>query len=202
VPDDVPHLIANTYRKAPAMPEGWQEQHEAAEKNMRAEQHDQRDRSKAFVVNQPGVGKITEWSTLAQSEASEEARGAAQVRDAELSLEVVLVQRVDGQIRSLPNLPDGLGGEQVDLMVGIGDELARAVATCAVSLPAWMTLGHNLEHVIDALEDNGFEAWQSSPWLRGSLPMILDENLCCTIGNYRVQYSDELGLTVDKEDAQ
>lgn len=202
VPDDVPLLIANTYRKKPVIPDSWQERHERAEQRMREEEYDQQVRSRAFVVRSPGVGKIGDWSTLAQSEASEEHRGAAQVRDAELSLEVVLVQRVDGQTHALPRLGDGFGGEPVDLMAGISDKLARAVATCAVSLPAWMTLGTQLDTVIDSLERNGIEVWQSSPWLRGSLPLVLDEDLCCTVGNNKVRYSEELGLTIEKEDAQ
>lgn len=202
VPDDVPHLIANTYRATPTIPPAWQDRHEQAERIMRAEQHDQRERSRQFVLRPPGVGNISEWSALAQSEASEEHRGAAQVRDAELSLEVVLVQQINGQKQSLPSLGDGFGGQPVDFMAGISDELARAVATCAVSLPAWMTLGKNLDTVIDSLEQNGIEAWQNSTWLRGSLPLILDEKFCSTVGKYRVQYSDEWGLTVEREDAQ
>ncbi|QIM15756.1 CRISPR-associated helicase Cas3' [Leucobacter insecticola] len=202
VPDDVPLLIKNTYRPAPTMPADWLERHEEAERIMRLEQHDQQERSRQFVVRHPGLGKITDWNALAQSEASEEHLGAAQVRDAELSLEVVLVQRVGGGVKSLPSLGAEFGGQEVALTGGIDDDLARAVATCAVSLPAWMTQGSQLDMVINSLESSGIESWQMSPWLRGVLPLILDENFCCTLGINRVQYSDELGLTVEREDAR
>ncbi len=201
VPDDVPSLIAQTYSSAPFIPSQWQEHHARAEQVMREEQLDQRQRSNQFVVRQPGVGEISEWSSRAQSEASEEHCNAAQVRDAELSIEVVLVQRVVDQICSLPSLGENFGGLAVDLTAGISDELAKAVATCSVSLPAWMTRGTQLESVISSLERNGIESWQNSPWLRGALPMVLDASFSCTINNIRVQYSEELGLVVEREDS-
>ena len=96
------------------------------------------------------------------------------MRDADLSLEVVLIQRKAGVCYSLPWLADGYGGQQVDFLQGIEEDVARAVATCTVSLPSWMTRGNALDRVLDDLERNGIESWQRSIWLRGVLPLVLD----------------------------
>ncbi|RGE19818.1 CRISPR-associated helicase Cas3' [Leucobacter sp. wl10] len=199
VPDDVPSLIRSTYSAEFASPSGWEDRMATAEQRQREKLRDQQERSARFAIQPPGAGGIADWSRLSYSEASEEHLGAAQVRDAELSLEVVLVQqRADG-FTSLPWLLPPHGGERIDLISGIEPELARAVATCTVSLPSWMTRGAALDRVLDELERSGFEAWQSSPWLRGMLPLILDEELTATVGGHRIRYEQRIGILIDRE---
>lgn len=169
-----------------------------AEEELQEKVRDQRDRSRSFAIGPPGDRGLADWSRLSYSEATEEHASAAQVRDAELSLEVVLVQRRGDGYYSLPWLPEPHGGERVDYHE-IAPDLARAVATCTVSLPSWMTQGAALDQVLDDLERNGFETWQHSPWLRGLLPVILDENFTATISKHRVRYDENTGLLIVRE---
>lgn len=199
VPDDVPRLVERTYRTEFPPPSGWETRVPSAEERHREKLQDQRERSSQFAIAPPATGGIADWSRLSYSEATEEHLGAAQVRDAELSLEVVLVQQRAGRVVSLPWLPSPHGGEDVDLMGGIEADLARAVATCTVTLPSWITRGTALDRVLDDLERNGIETWQSSPWLRGMLPLILDETLAATVGEHRVSYEQSIGLLIDRE---
>lgn len=200
VPEDVPELIRDTYRSVPEPLPGWEERQAVAETRLAEKKLDQLNRSRSYALDPPGVGRIADWSRLAFSEASEEQLGAAQVRDAELSIEVVVVQEVGGVCRALPWLHEPFGGEQVDLTAGIDERLAKAVATCTVALPSWMTRGSGLDGVLDELERNGIEGWQRSIWLRGMLPLVLDEDLGTVVNGYRVRYDRELGLLIEGKD--
>jgi CRISPR-associated endonuclease/helicase Cas3 len=42
--------------------------------------------------------------------------------------------------------------------------------------------------------------WQRSPWLKGELVLLLDENLSAELCGYRLQYSKQRGLVYEKED--
>lgn len=43
----------------------------------------------------------------------------------------------------------------------------------------------------------GFEGWQRSYWLKGVLPLVLDEELRAVIGGQRLRYDREVGLVVE-----
>lgn len=93
VPDDVPEIVRRAYTESAEIPQSWEARWQEAEAELAQEIRSQQERSRPFAIAPPGVGRIDDWSSLAYSEASEEQRGGAQVRDAELSLEVVVVQR-------------------------------------------------------------------------------------------------------------
>lgn len=197
VPEDVPELIHDAYRQVPESPLGWEQRMLHAEEQRVETIRDQQERSRAYVIGSPGLGNISEWNRLSYSEASEEQLGAAQVRDADLALEVVVIQQKQGVCYSLPWLPDDYAASQVDLLGGIEENLARAVATCTVSLPSWITRGSSLDRVIEDLEQNGIESWQRSIWLRGVLPLIVDENYCAVVDGNCLRYDQEVGLVIE-----
>lgn len=198
VPEDVPGLIRDAYSEVLHSFPGWEERQQEAEVERVARARDQQERSGQYVLGAPGVGRIADWNRLAYSEAAEEQLGAAQVRDAELSLEVVLVQQREGVCYPVPWLPEQFVHRQVDSLSGIEDEeLERIIATCTVSLPSWMTRGKGFEAVLEDLERSGIEGWQRSIWLRGMLPVILDEDLCAIVNGHRVRYDQEIGLIVE-----
>ena len=119
------------------------------------------------------------------------------MRDAELSVEVVLVQQRDGNVYPLPWLAPEFRDVAVDSMTGVDERVAREVAKCTVSLPSWLTRGSGLDRTLDDLENCGFEGWQRSYWLKGVLPLVLDEELRAVIGGQRLRYDEEVGLVVE-----
>jgi CRISPR-associated endonuclease/helicase Cas3 len=82
-------------------------------------------------------------------------------------------------------------------MTGVDERVAREVAKCTVSLPSWLTRGSGLDRTLDDLENCGFEGWQRSYWLKGVLPLVLDEELRAVIGGQRLRYDEEVGLVVE-----
>ncbi|MGO1543350.1 MAG: CRISPR-associated helicase Cas3' [Gulosibacter sp.] len=202
IPEDVPGLIRTTYQPDLVPIPGWEDRLTSADEERAQKIHRQKEESRQFVIDPPGEGQIDGWSKRSLTEASEEARGGAQVRDAELSIEVVIVQEMNGSVYSLPWLPEQHASQPVDLIYGIEEDLAEAVATCTVSLPSWMTQGKGLDGVLDDLENNGIEAWQQSRWLKGMLPLILDEDFRTEINGHRLLYDQGLGLMIEKSDAK
>lgn len=196
IPDDVAGLVRFAYQEQIEVPDQWDEVFAAAEHDRHEKQLDQENRSSVFAIGSPAREAIAKWSEAATRDASE-SRSAAQVRDSEMSVEVVLVQELGGHQYSLPHLPGDLGGQQVDFMTGIRDDLARAVATCSVSLPSWMTRGSGMDSVLDDLEANWIPGWQNSYWLKGVLPLVLNEQMEAKVGEHRVRYDSELGLLVE-----
>ena len=61
-----------------------------------------------------------------------------------------------------------------------------------------MAQGSLGDRIVSALEEDGFATWQESPWLKGELPLILDEDLTRELDNYTLLYDHELGLLVTK----
>lgn len=80
--------------------------------------------------------------------------------------------------------------------MGIDDGLARAVAMCTVSLPAWTLRGSREDRLISELERRGIPGWQNSPWLKGLLPLLLDDNLQARVGDLHFEYDKSIGLSV------
>lgn len=197
IPADVPDLIRTTYSEAPPIPDAWREAFEQGEQERVELEASQRKRSQNFAIKNPGSGRIEDWSSLAYNEASEEL-GQAQVRDAELSVEVVLVQMRAGRLYPVPWLPEPHRDTAIDSLFGVADDTAREVAKCTVSLPSWMTRdGRDLDFILDDLESSGYEGWQRSYWLKGLLPLVLDEKMRARVGPYELRYDREVGLLVE-----
>lgn len=194
-PGDISDLVRDTYAHEAAPPPGWDEAWAAAEVERAAMDTDRVRRSEVFRIRPPGPGPAYGWNTDASDEPREEAAGHAQVRDAENSLDVVVVREVDGRVRSLPWLAIH-GDEIIDDKLGPNGDVARAVAMCTVSLPAWTFRGAREDRMIDDLERRGIPGWQASPWLKGMLPLRLDEELRLELGDLHFEYSRETGLSV------
>lgn len=201
-PDDVAHLVADTYDPQLTPSADWADRWQAAEQQQRERELDRQQRAEQGTVAPPKKGSqvLFGWS----DQANEDKARAAAVRDIAESLEVIAVVRhPDGTCRTpswIPNHPD----EVVNTFLGIDDDLAQSVATCTVQLPAWI-MGNRTEQFIAELEQNGFPEWQDSRWLRGELPLIfdMDENsqpdtLIATVLDYTLTYHPHLGLTVSQ----
>jgi CRISPR-associated endonuclease/helicase Cas3 len=58
-----------------------------------------------------------------------------------------------------------------------------------------------IDRVVGALEKNAFAGWQRSRWLSGVLVLVLDERNEATVAGFRLRYSDQWGLEVERESA-
>lgn len=196
-PSDIPVLVQAAYAPTAAPPPGWEVVWDAAETAEAAKLADQEARASNFLVNPPEAQRsLVGFSEAAATDPeSSKARGKRQVRDAAEGLEViVLVRRADGTL----TLPDGLDPKERVIpehqLEPIPDDLARQMSRTTLSVPTAMT-----EYNFDAVEADlnsalDYTNWESSPWLRGQLALVLDDTLQTTVANYSLQYHPRKGL--------
>lgn len=121
----------------------------------------------------------------------DESRAQATVRDTQESIEIILLQRIDGH----DYLLDGTNiGELPE------DSRDKIIAQQLIRLPHAVTL--DIDKAIKELENitsKYYPDWQTnSVWLRGALALPLDENLYIDFNGYRLHYSSKLGLSYEK----
>ncbi len=78
-------------------------------------------------------------------------------------------------------------------------DLARAIAECSIQLPR--ELCWKLDETIRELEKIALHelwAWQQSPWLKGELFLVLDEQLGTELCGYHLQYDPHYGMLSKK----
>lgn len=196
LPEDISPLVQAVYggeeAALPSIPAGYEDAKAAwalrvAEKEQRAE---------AFRIAPPWKGAGNDITGFLDSDVKE-AAGEAAVRDAEDTLEVVAVCRdARGELRLISDgrlLPHATPD----------DATARLIARESLRLPALFGKPYRIDAAITALEQGSgkeLAAWQSSPWLRGSLFLILDAQREATLLEYQMKYDGFYGLTCEKED--
>ena len=59
-----------------------------------------------------------------------------------------------------------------------------------------------MDSALAELEEDGQESWQKSPWLKGQLPLVLDENLQRVLNGQLLTYDEDYGLLIEKYDEE
>ncbi|MFT3663179.1 MAG: CRISPR-associated helicase Cas3' [Gordonia sp. (in: high G+C Gram-positive bacteria)] len=192
-PGDVAPLVTRAYETI-TPPAGWEETWRNADEKARKSSADQKQRADTFRIPPPGTKSLVEWDSQSVGDPSGE-RGAAQVRDGEDSIEVVVVQRINGR-RVIPTWAHEYPDESVDLATVTDDHFALAASKNTLRLPGFLGSDGLGDQLIDELEDDCIDTWQNSRWLRGALPLVLDENGDATHAGFDFHYDTDLGLVV------
>lgn len=203
LPRDIAPLVEAAYGAEPLGPATWQSAMSAARARAEAERVASETRALAFRLPSPRAsGDLVGWLDSSLGEA-DETGARAQVRDADDSFEVLVVQR-DGADQW--RLPDWLSGEHAavagqslprDEIPGV--PLRRALAGTSVRLPAALARGRRGDAVLASLEEQVVDAWQRSSDLTGQLVLPLDDAREALVVGFRIRYDPETGLSVDDE---
>ncbi|WP_220728761.1 CRISPR-associated helicase Cas3' [Apilactobacillus xinyiensis] len=125
-----------------------------------------------------------------------DAKGLAQVRDGDDTIEVIMVKANDDGGYSILGEKDDISND-----VAMGDlEATIKLAKNTIKLPQMFSKNYNIEKTIDFLEKFNkqyLSNWQFQPYLKGSLGIILDENNQFTLSNHVLTYDKNIGLTVE-----
>lgn len=201
LPDDIPQLVQDVYDDSvplPKQPDGYAMVKAEWDNACKNRIH----RANTFRVDPPAIGprdSMISW-LLFQANDSEKA-GEATVRDSDESIEVLLIQLVEGDFLLLSpgnhHLP--ISHTQVP-----DEKLAREMACQTIRLPHSLCLPWNIKQTIDELEymNRILRVWQNSPWLNGELFLILDYNGTAHLNGCRLVYNTALGLQMVKENDQ
>ncbi|KQB84546.1 CRISPR-associated helicase/endonuclease Cas3 [Corynebacterium oculi] len=199
-PDDIAPLVHAAYAEGREVPEAWREEWEKAQ--AKSEEARERSERRAATYQIPDWRVAAKFSSLferysdqSKARAGEEA-GAAQVRDADPSVEVIPI--VSGEYGYRP-----LGYEGAPLTEGATPEypLDMRLACNTVRLPSRLTQRQDdFERVITQLEESTPAGWAESYLLKGQVALVLDENHEVTLNGTRLRYSLELGLEQVREE--
>ena len=197
-PSSVPSLIQRTYGKTPpSLPPAWGERWEAAVRASATQRQRAQARASTFRMPLPSQADRIEalFSIQAPSVDSEfgEARGLAQVRDSEPTVEVVPILVSELGYKPLPQVKtfDAL----IPFDAELSPSLSFALAAGTVRLPTRVTRGKAFDLVVDALERATPLGWRSDPWLRGQIALPLSEgSRTVELNGTTLSYHDSVGL--------
>lgn len=198
LPADIPALVQDVYDENVAFypkPTGYDE----AKKKWEDLIADKEKRAKDFRIGpawQDSAQTLVGWLDTDISQQ----QGEAAVRDTDESIEVVLIQEKNGSC--LYFLSDTEEGREIPLDEVPSKELARAIARQRVRLPSILCRPWTIEKTIAELEKSNsikLSHWQQSPWLKGELALILNESFTAKLGDYRLTYHQQEGLSYVKE---
>lgn len=204
LPDDIGALVERAFEGDVAVPTAWRDAMRGAVAARDEGIRGARERAGTFLLPPPprdarGSATLDGWLSVSTEVDEDGRRGYAKVRDGDDSVDVMLVEQVDG---ALWTLPDSSGGSRLALPTDRLPEPAavRALAMSTVKLPASLTHPGIVDRVIDEIGEHCYwQAWQQSPDLKGQLFLILRDG-AATVADKRIAYSRETGLRVwDKE---
>lgn len=206
LPVDIPTLVRRAYDAELQPPAGWGEAWVAAEAQAAAQATRAVDRAATYLLDDPAkMAHLTGWLDVdvPDPERSEE-QGSSQVRDSEDSLEVIALWRdAEGHLR-LPDCAPAHGGAIIPEGLEWGStgaevSVARAMASCTLSLPLQLTHEGVIEKVIDELERGAeYSGWRGSRWIAGQLVLVFDQDNRVRLADSLLRYSTDEGLLVTK----
>ncbi len=202
LPDSIPTLVQSTY-EAPREDEldGKQDMWERYSEHLKMK----KESADAFCLCPPDetegfpqLNTINGWLDAGVTDS--DTRAEARVRDSDSSLSVLLMVRdEEGVVRFLPWQEHGCAvpGDKPP-----EESVARSVAAQRVQLPRSLSVGYMGDHVFDVLKREKMKylpGWQSAPWLREELVLLLREDLTRELCGYQVTYDRKWGLCCQKE---
>ncbi|TPR13216.1 CRISPR-associated helicase Cas3' [Apilactobacillus timberlakei] len=128
-------------------------------------------------------------------------QGLAQVRNGNDNIEVIMV-------KAFGNNGYSIIGDNYDISKDVKDGDPKAIGQLVkntIKIPQVLSQKYNIENTIDLLESYNMKKlpeWQSNPWLKGALGIVLNENnrFPFDIYNYTIKYDKKIGLTYNKEE--
>ncbi|HIW95917.1 MAG TPA: CRISPR-associated helicase Cas3' [Candidatus Corynebacterium gallistercoris] len=197
-PDDVAGLVQAAYAEEQEVSSGWVEAWDKAVQEARESEARSHGAAQQFRIPPPRkdmkLSSLFARSAAASVALADEVKGAAQVRDAEPTVEVIPIVQTEYGYRAL--------GEEGEAFSTGELTYAQAfrLASSTVRLPARMTrFDSDFDVVVGDLEQATPGHWQEHYLLRGQLALPLDEEGERVIGRFRVRYTPELGLEYEIE---
>lgn len=169
--------------------------YEEAKQKLYYEIQNKKDRASSYLLNNPKNRKnksLIGWlKNIDQSNG--EAKGLAQVRDIDETIEVIALKKYGSGY--------SIFGDNEDISQKIEYEsICKKIATQTLKIPNSLSKNYNIDSTIDFLEKenmNKLSIWQKQPWLKGSLGIVFDENNDYFINNKKLHYDFKYGLSCE-----
>jgi CRISPR-associated endonuclease/helicase Cas3 len=199
LPTDIAPLVQSAYGDDPVSPDEWQPALAAARVQAENRAAESRGRAGTFQLRPVDrtAAPLLGWVQAGIGDAEDGPGGEAQVRDGQMTLEVLVVVRdVDGLI--VPPWVTAPQRELLDTTLEIRPRQARLVAACALRLPVQLCQPRVIDATIADLERNWIAGWQRAVLLAGQLVLVLDQDGRAQVAGHDVHYTREHGLEVQR----
>lgn len=195
VPAQVPALVASGYAGGDDdLPTAWLERADRARARELVDAQRRRAAAAAFLLSGPAELHRTSLEGLHRLDVADVAdeQVRALVRDGEESTEVTLVRRDERGYLSLSGMGLGPHGDAVLTSDRVLDEVIGS----QVRLPA--TPRARSLNALARTELRPLPGWTTQPYLRHARALVLDIRGQTRLGDWRIAYDDELGLSVER----
>lgn len=199
-PGDVAPLVRKVYSDDPAIPDTWNAMwYEACTEDVSKCSSAERRADTFRMPSSSSASELLELFSSLHSEsankASDDERGYAQVRDAELTVEVIAIQKSEY----------GYGPVGNDDIVQTGYDptyrQALLLAGNTVRLPARMTRRESdFNAVVSDLEGQTPGEWAASGLLQGQVALVFDHEFKAQVGRFKLRYTSDRGLEILESD--
>lgn len=193
VPNDVPTLIHAVYDASDTDSERANLRLSEHVAKFESEQEKKKTRAEASLVPSPRKDEpVWGFTSVTTSDAGSDAAIASQVRDAQESIEVLLIRKHEGRLFTLFDDDFELNPDAEPTP----DQIADLVGA-RIRLPGYVVAGKAFDCFPGQLEDFYPAGWQSVPALKGEIFLLLEaESASAQLGKFVVTYSAERGLEV------
>ena len=192
IPEDISPLVQKIYREDDDF---CNEGLEKARREFQGKKEKAKRKASAFQIASPVYpgrkGSIHGWLNRDKVDVSNsEQRASAAVRDIDEPIEVVLLKR---------------NGDDYEILDGgkLSDTDSKRIAEQLIRIPSAVISEYNIDKAIRKLEKKTrilFPEWEDDVWLKGSLAMVLDDNLKADFNGWHLGYSDKCGLSYERND--
>lgn len=192
IPEDISPLVQKIYREDDDF---CNEGLEKARREFQGKKEKAKRKASAFQIASPVYpgrkGSIHGWLNRDKVDVSNsEQRASAAVRDIDETIEVVLLKR---------------NGDDYEILDGgkLSDTDSKRIAEQLIRIPSAVISEYNIDKAIRKLEKKTrilFPEWEDDVWLKGSLAMVLDDNLKADFNGWHLGYSDKCGLSYERND--
>lgn len=192
IPEDISPLVQKIYREDDDF---CNEGLEKARREFQGKKEKAKRNASAFQIASPVYpgrkGSIHGWLNRDKADVSNsEQRASAAVRDIDETIEVVLLKR---------------NGDDYEILDGgkLSDTDSKRIAEQLIRIPSAVISEYNVDKAIRKLEKKTrilFPEWEDDVWLKGSLAMVLDDNLKADFNGWHLGYSDKCGLSYERND--
>lgn len=204
IPEDLSRLVQLTYEGDTPLDPEPQDYKKAKDAWVHCVK-DQTRRAQSYRIKSPSRDLDDNIVELLETDikASEQHAEAA-VRDTNSTFDVLAIRRLESGDFVL--LSEESGRELLECRFDAhktpGDSNARLLAQQSIRLPLALCIpGKTIDETIRQLEEENLStlsAWQESPWLRGELFLIFNDQREAYLNGYKLAYDSNKGLTHEK----
>lgn len=203
LPEDISVLVEKVYGNDDInIGDSYKDHYEQAKEKYFIKLKAKKSKADNYKLEAPNLGEessnennLIGWlSNLTQNQS--DLKSFAQVRDIDETLEVIALKRVGSGY--------GTFEDSVDISKNIGDfGVDKNLCRNTIRLPKILSLPNKIDETIAELEayrKRYLKSWDNSFWLQGELAIIFDENKQFNIFDYILEYDENLGLSILREE--